>query len=171
MNHRKKMIKPALWAMVIVWMAVIFSLSSQSAGQSNQTSGGLIKYIAGIFISDFHALPEVEQESLISAFQFSARIAGHIFEYLVLGMLCTVALFQYKLTFKKRLFFSACICLLYAVSDEIHQLFVPGRSCQLSDIGFDFLGSVLGSLAVSGLVSIVIKKRRKKASTPTKPPA
>ena len=122
------------------------------------------------FIRGFHAMHEAEQESIVSAFQFSVRIAGHILEYMILGMLCTAALFQYELSFKKRFFISACICLLYAVSDEVHQLFVPGRSCQISDIGFDFLGSVLGSLAISGLGSIV-KKRHKKASDPINPSA
>ncbi|NLL38785.1 MAG: VanZ family protein [Clostridiales bacterium] len=168
--NKKKIIRLVLWAMVVVWMAVIFALSSQSADQSDQTSGGLIRHVAGVFIRGFHAMHEAEQESIVSAFQFSVRIAGHILEYMILGMLCTAALFQYELSFKKRFFISACICLLYAVSDEVHQLFVPGRSCQISDIGFDFLGSVLGSLAISGLGSIV-KKRHKKASDPINPSA
>lgn len=162
MNNKKNIIRLLLWAAVAAWMAVIFYLSSQSAEQSSQTSGGLIRYVAELLIRDFHTLHESEQESIISAFQFSVRTAGHIFEYMVLGMLCTLALFQYKLTAKKRLLISAFICLLYAVSDEVHQLFVPRRSCQLTDVCFDFLGSVLGAIIISRLAAVI--KRCKKAS-------
>jgi VanZ family protein len=33
---------------------------------------------------------------------------------------------------------------LYALSDEIHQLFVPGRTFQLMDLALDLLGGVIG---------------------------
>lgn len=35
------------------------------------------------------------------------------------------------------------ICLLYAVSDEIHQSFVPGRYATLRDVGYDMIGAGL----------------------------
>ena len=34
--------------------------------------------------------------------------------------------------------------MLFAISDEFHQSFVPGRSASLMDIGLDLLGIVLG---------------------------
>jgi len=36
-------------------------------------------------------------------------------------------------------------CALYAVSDEYHQSFVPGRDSSLFDVGFDCLGAALGT--------------------------
>lgn len=149
--------------MVLVWMAVIFSFSSQTAIQSNQTSGGIIRKLAEIFISDFHILPDIEQDRIISDLQSIVRTAGHTTEYMVLGMLCAFALCQYRLSFKKRISISVCICLLYAISDEVHQIFVAGRTFQLSDIGFDLLGSLTGSLIISG-IAVFIDNRRKKTA-------
>ena len=39
--------------------------------------------------------------------------------------------------------FSFILCFLYAVSDEYHQKFIPGRHCKLMDIGFDSLGMLI----------------------------
>ena len=39
---------------------------------------------------------------------------------------------------------SIILCIIYATSDEIHQLFVPGRACQLRDILIDSIGSITG---------------------------
>lgn len=34
--------------------------------------------------------------------------------------------------------------MLYALSDEIHQIFVPGRTFQLEDLALDLLGALAG---------------------------
>ena len=36
------------------------------------------------------------------------------------------------------------LTVIYAVSDEIHQAFVPGRSAQLSDVCIDACGAAIG---------------------------
>lgn len=51
--------------------------------------------------------------------------------------------------FKFSYLISSVICLAYAVSDEIHQYFVPGRSCELRDVFIDFSGSVLGIILIA----------------------
>lgn len=51
---------------------------------------------------------------------------------------------------------SLAICVVYAVSDEVHQLFVPGRAFQTSDLMMDTIGSITGilmALVVSRVVS------------------
>ncbi len=42
---------------------------------------------------------------------------------------------------KKAFFITISICFLYALSDEIHQFFVPGRACRILDVLIDTLGS------------------------------
>lgn len=42
---------------------------------------------------------------------------------------------------KKIFLITILICFLYAVSDEIHQYFVPGRACRIFDVTIDTLGS------------------------------
>lgn len=50
----------------------------------------------------------------------------------------------------------------YAVSDELHQILVPGRSCQARDVLIDSAGVAMGILICHGLSHWVRGKRRKK---------
>ncbi|MGV8147186.1 MAG: VanZ family protein [Alkaliphilus sp.] len=43
------------------------------------------------------------------------------------------------------------VCVLYAISDETHQIFVPGRSAQVSDILIDSVGAAVGILIYLGM--------------------
>jgi VanZ family protein len=52
---------------------------------------------------------------------------------------------------------SLAICIIYAVSDELHQLFVPGRGCQLKDVIIDTAGAVSGT-AIYNAVNILRTK-------------
>jgi VanZ family protein len=47
---------------------------------------------------------------------------------------------------------SATLSLLYAFSDETHQLFVPGREGKLSDVGIDAIGIAIGVIVVMALM-------------------
>ena len=81
---------------------------------------------------------------------------------MILGVLSFLAVISYeKLLFAMRLAISCTVCLLYAASDEIHQLFVPGRSGEVRDVMIDFSGAVLG-IALSMLVFLLICRIKKK---------
>ncbi|MCK9594821.1 MAG: VanZ family protein [Candidatus Omnitrophica bacterium] len=51
-----------------------------------------------------------------------------------------------RLVFARMLLVTLVFSGLYAVSDELHQLFVPGRECSVFDLFIDLTGSFLGSL-------------------------
>jgi VanZ family protein len=76
---------------------------------------------------------------------FTIKKSAHIVEYLILGLL------TYR-SFKKTtglstiqvIIFTVVGCLLYAISDEIHQSFTPGRSPMVRDVALDTIGSALG---------------------------
>ena len=75
---------------------------------------------------------------------FSADKIFHLGEYALLGYLVARALGNYGLT-KKKLFIRAlALCVLYGISDEVHQMFVPHRFPSVMDILADGLGSSLG---------------------------
>jgi len=68
----------------------------------------------------------------------------HIFLYAVLAVLCARAL-AYQRDLTPQLFWTAfAVTLLYGVSDEIHQVFVPGRGFQYYDFLMDGVGALLG---------------------------
>ncbi|HED08897.1 MAG TPA: hypothetical protein ENI57_12315 [Ignavibacteria bacterium] len=75
----------------------------------------------------------------------------HLFAYFILGFLFNLALLvQNKFKFLKEKAFSSTIVLLgiYAVIDELHQLFIPGRECSFFDWSADIIGIVFGVLVV-----------------------
>lgn len=81
---------------------------------------------------------------------------------MILGVLSFLVVISYeKLLFAMRLAISCTVCLLYAASDEIHQLFVPGRSGEVRDVMIDFSGAALG-IALSTLVFLLICRIKKK---------
>lgn len=143
-------------------MALIFLLSSQNAAVSSGTSGNVIRLIVGIFYPGFDNLPAAEQTEIVASLQFLARKSAHFCLYMILGVLSFLTFISYeKLLFTLRLTTSCGICLLYAASDEIHQLFVPGRSGEVRDVMIDFSGAVLG-IALSTLVFLLICRIKKK---------
>ena len=84
------------------------------------------------------------------------RKNAHAFEFLVLAILVANVLKIFGLTGKNALVYIMFICLLCAVLDEYHQLFVPGRASQVTDVLIDFAGSLWG------LTPFILLKRNKK---------
>lgn len=131
-------------ALLIAWMGFIFYLSAETAAESTKTSGGLIESVLRWIYSDFKNLPESEQQSLIETLQFIVRKLAHFTLYGILGLLSFLTFVTYnKLSLLRRTRNSLLVCFVYAVSDEIHQYFIPGRSCEIRDVLIDFSGSVL----------------------------
>ena len=60
---------------------------------------------------------------------------------------------------KRRALFSAWLTAsAYAATDEFHQLFVPGRSGQISDVILDSAGAALGVLLMTGIEWLRVRK-------------
>jgi len=64
--------------------------------------------------------------------------------------------------FLKSLIFSFLLCAIYAVSDEIHQMYVPGRGAQTADVLIDCSGAVAGLFLYWLTASLPGFKRRRK---------
>ncbi len=150
-----KIKKIASWTAVLLWMLLIFRLSSQVATESNDLSLG----IAGLFhklLSGFISINE-------SAVNHIVRKGAHFTAYMFLGFLTSNALSTGGVTRWKKVIISLLICVLYAVSDEIHQLYVPGRSGQPSDVLIDSLGAGTG-IGIYILVGSLFKWNKIKKS-------
>jgi VanZ family protein len=72
----------------------------------------------------------------------------HIIEYAIFALLFSRALkaYQPRLSFDKRFVAVFIFSFFYAVSDEIHQSFVPQRNCSLLDLMYDSIGIVAASI-------------------------
>ena len=135
----RKIIKLLL---VIFWMGLIFSFSSDSADISTKKSDGVIIKTVELFLDK--DLSDKEEEKWISSFVTPVRKGAHFFLYLILGVLIINFGREFLTLDKKLILLSVFLAFLYACTDEIHQLFVPGRSGQISDVILDTLGSFTG---------------------------
>lgn len=131
--------------LVIIWMILIFCFSHSNSYISSDQSKGFIYKSIQLTSKVFNI--EIEEEKIfnvIEIIEYPIRKCAHIFLYFVLAILI-VSLFEYyNLNFKQVFIYSLLICLLYAVGDEIHQLFVFGRSGSINDVVIDSLGIYLG---------------------------
>jgi len=69
-------------------------------------------------------------------------------EYLILGVLTINALIKNKMAARTAICASLLICMLYASSDEFHQLFVPGRAGRVTDVLIDSFGALTGIIVI-----------------------
>ena len=130
MDKKKKCLVVLSWSAVIICASVIFLLSHQPGDDSKELSVSLRD---GLFSRIFDALGVSEN---------MLRTAAHWAEYCGLGLLSFNAFRQSK---NRLPFFGAFVfCAAYSVTDEIHQIFVPGRAFQFVDIGVDCFGAVVG---------------------------
>lgn len=146
-NKRKRVRFIIFSLLAVLVMLGIFLFSSQSADESSATSGKVINLVFKIFYSGYEDIAPIEQAELVSSYQGLIRAAAHGTIYLVLGFLLQGAVLQleWKKPFPKA-FCTLFVVVLYAISDEIHQYFVPGRAFQLIDLGVDTLGAAVGIL-------------------------
>ena len=135
----RKVIKTIL---VLLWMAMIFLLSNEEAVKSSKKSDGLI--IRSVELFTGKSLSIQEKEKVLKYLVFPVRKCAHLSLYLILGILVISLLREYMVINTKLVLLSLLICFLYACSDEIHQLFVPGRSGEVRDVLIDILGACLG---------------------------
>ena len=132
---------------------LIFIFSSQPADQSTLVSNDVGELICRITVSDFDDLPEEEQSRLIESMDHPVRKCAHASEYFLLGILCCATLLVW--VHKKRpllIVLGWAMAAVYAVSDEIHQIFVPGRAFMVTDILIDSAGAFLGAVIIALLV-------------------
>ena len=130
---------------MLLWTFLIFIMSSFDATESTNQSNFIVNIITNIF--------KIENIELLS---FIIRKLAHFTEYLILGLL--VANMFTKNNINNLYLISIILCIIYATSDEIHQLFVPGRACQLRDILIDSIGSITGVYLYKLINTKILKK-------------
>ena len=155
-----KKLRIPLWIAVLLWMALIFSFSMETAAESSESSGGFIRTLLETFDRGFLSLSYADQHAKIESLSYIVRKSAHFCIFGMLGILVTSAVSTHRLPYGKTVWLSLGICALYAVSDEIHQYFVPGRACMLRDMLIDTCGASCGIAAVSFLIHVVCKSRK-----------
>lgn len=120
---------------VIVWCTLIFGYSNQNRDTSKSTSDKVVNYIGNIF-----KIKEDNREKLT----FPIRKCAHFFVYFVLGFLIINMFKTFDVKTSHAIIISAIFCMIFAGSDELHQLFIRARTAKVSDVLLDSSASLLG---------------------------
>ena len=138
-------------------MILIFCLSGQKASTSTKTSHSVTGTILSFLYEGFDELSKAQQTKLISLVDKTVRTVAHFLEYMLLSFLFSLNLSFYGHLKIKKAILALSGCLVFSLFDEIHQIFVPGRSFQFIDLFYDFLGALTG-LILFYLARLIYKK-------------
>ncbi|TJX12543.1 VanZ family protein [Tissierella creatinini] len=147
------------WILVVLWMVFIFYQSHKPAPESNKLSKGITEIIVETVEK---VTPDVEIE--VNKYHHTIRKNAHFLSYLLLGILVANGLRNSGVNIG----LAVIICVLYAISDEIHQLYVPGRSGEVKDVIIDSAGALVGILGYGWFAKIL--SRSGLLNMPVKPP-
>lgn len=129
--------------LLVFWMGVIYFMSNQVA----TTSSGL----SGLFVEPIRPYAPGFTEDILTTL---VRKSAHIFMYFVLGILTFNVLHGYNLNQKRVVIYSILFAFFYAITDEMHQMFVPGRSAEVRDVLIDTIGASIGLAVCYGIIKL-----------------
>lgn len=152
------------WLFVAVLMVFIFAFSSQAAAKSRAVSMGVTEWLIRL-AGTWQGLTQQDVGQLVTAFNPVIRKMAHFILYFLLGTGSWFAVWYTCGALHLRKGWNTWVValglsLLYAASDELHQLFVSGRGCELQDVLLDFAGAALGCLLAWTILCVLLGRKR-----------
>ncbi|MDY4077598.1 MAG: VanZ family protein [Clostridium sp.] len=144
--------KKILIVFCILWLGFIYYNSSQSGLESNKISYKVVNTISNKNVA------EENINYFVGNFNKFIRKNAHLIEYLVLSILLGNIFFRYNKKGIDGIVYILFVVLIFAVSDEFHQLYVVGRNSNVIDIVIDFVGGVIGTIIFYLFYYIIIPK-------------
>ncbi len=156
-------------------MAAIFSFSAQSGGESGSLSDAVADARFRLR-RGFDAMSSEQQAQLIAQMSWPIRKTAHASEYACLAISLVITCWQIA-AWRSEARGGAGLCLrripfvgvtafalavLYACSDEIHQLFIDGRAGQVADVLVDASGAAIGCLLTCILIWRFMTRRMRR---------
>ena len=139
--------------LLITWMITIFVFSHQQGTGSSKTSEKVSEFIVNV-CDIREQLSNEEKNELIGIINPIIRKVAHLTIYTIGGFLLINLIHIQK--DRKEIFYSGIVGVLYAITDEIHQLFISGRTGHFTDVLIDMIGVILACLIY---IFITYKKR------------
>ena len=141
-------LKNLYFVLAVICALVIFILSAQNLS----TSGALSQSVTDALNED--AKTGLSDETVRSIAHFSL--------FFLLGVFVSLFFGKCKFKFKFKFLWAFTVCVLYAVTDEIHQeFFVDGRAFEFIDLAKDWSGSFIGVLLGGRISKIVVHMRQR----------
>ena len=147
----KKQIKIFKILLILIWMIVIFMFSNEKGAKSTSTS----RKVTEAIVQTVSSKSIEENEPIIASLDKVIRKLAHYTIYTIGG----IVIFNYakttEKTKKEKILYSIAFGACYAITDEIHQFFVSGRSARIFDVGIDTLGVITGILIYLAIIKII----------------
>ena len=140
---------------------IIFGFSSQNG----EESGGISSRVTEFILEKSNTYKNIEENRQDEIFERTEKIIrkiAHFSIYALVGFLLMGLVSTFKLKEKNRILISLILGVLYATSDEIHQLFSPGRSAQITDVYIDTLGILVGIFVILLFIKVFEKMKLQK---------
>lgn len=129
----------------LAWMCVIFAFSAQTKEESSAVSEGFSYRVVNTTGKLLHLnIDEEKVREIAGSIEHLVRKGAHMTEYAILAILLYVWIGRWQISRLRMACMAAALAVLYACSDEFHQLFVAGRAGKVSDVLIDSAGAVLG---------------------------
>ena len=155
-----------LTLLLLANMTLIFLFSAEGREASGDRSGRITRLVVNGLYPDLDTYPEEQREEIRRSVHHAVRKLAHFSEFGLLGVLSAAWLFHMdsrRLVLNRwvKAGISAAFCFLYAVSDEVHQIF-SGRGPAVSDVLIDTSGALAGIGALLLILWIARWRRRKR---------
>lgn len=146
---KNKRLAVLFWVLSAICFVIIFYFSAQTADESAMQSKSILDYIIKLLGDN-------------AVTDFIVRKSAHFLEYVGTALLINFAWLFTK--GKEQKLLSIGCASLYAITDEVHQIFVDGRSCELRDWSIDTVGAIVGTIVFLIIYKTINKVLKKKNS-------
>lgn len=145
--------------LTLLWVIVIFAYSAQAGAESEGTSRWAGTMFARIFVPGFDDWSEAEQIKFAEKIDHPVRKVAHFTEYAILGFLVAGTYATKDKTKKKNILIPWMLATIYAATDELHQVFVPGRDGNIKDVLLDSAGCFFGVTMMLLILNISFSRK------------
>lgn len=142
--------------LLLVTFIMIFKFSASSGNSSHGISTDVSEFIAKVL-----NVSNGKRNEFVETIEPYIRKIAHFSIYAFVGIWEMLFLDTFNISDEKKLLIGTLVGTIYAISDELHQSFVPGRSAQIIDVVIDSEGNLLGLLGIL-LIIMLIKRYKEK---------
>ncbi|WP_073024321.1 VanZ family protein [Lutispora thermophila] len=147
--------KKLIWVITVLWMCMIFYFSHQPGEVSRMESGKILHKMDLIQENDINTVDNYEVLSL----QRVIRKWAHKIIYFTLGILFVLSIINTRFTNIVTYLISFIAATVYGATDELHQMFVPGRGPLLSDVFLDSVSALTGVVFIAVIIELLKKTK------------
>lgn len=154
---KKNIIRIVLFILIMVISTIIFDFSAQDG----ETSGGISKKVITV-IADILNLDEDTKVVFVEKGEGVIRKLAHFGIYTLLGLASMGFMATFNIKRKIQVLITIIWGFLYASTDELHQMFINGRTASFLDVLLDTSGIIFGVLIIILSIYILKKINKKK---------